>query len=48
MAPDHAPGALLPVNMLLGTLVSLATLHMLSRQYLLDFRQAGALILKRP
>lgn len=44
----NAPGALLPVNVLSGALVCLATLHMLSRQYLLDLRQASALILKRP
>lgn len=44
----NAPGAFPPVNVLSGALVCLATLHISSRQYLLDFRQASALILKRP
>lgn len=45
----HAlPGALLLVHVLAGATVYLVALHLLSRQYLQDFRQAGALILHRP
>lgn len=41
------PGAMLLLQVAAGAVVYLIALHLLSRQYLQDFRQAGALILKR-
>lgn len=45
----HAtPAVLLLGHVLAGAAVYLALLHLLSRQYLRDFREAGALLLHRP
>lgn len=47
MAWTPYPGLLLAAHVLAGAAVYLLGLHLISRRYLQDFRQAGALLLKR-